>query len=220
MNEGPESTLMPDSITTEFRQLSEDLSWAYARWMLFRQLYAHSEKRLNLLEHSASAFFEFTFHILRDDVIMALTRLADPERNRQQENLSLEQIMTCLGENNVHAELLAKLRKKLDLFKELCRPLKTHRHKRLAHRDLKLSLAGASEPLPRITVVMIDKALASAGDFLNVVKLHFDNSQTGYEHFGMTGDADALIYHLAEVQRYKELVSSGGIGWDDFRKSK
>jgi len=212
--------LLPLCIAGEFKRLREDLSLTNARWILYRQLYVHSEKRFNLLTASAPAFFEFLFYILRDDVFMALCRLADPGSTGGKENLSFRWIMTRLDDQDDTEQLRGKLQNTLDLFIAQCEPLEAHRDKRLAHRDLTTSLVSAAEPLPGVTVQMVDDALATAAEYLNTIEGHYSNSGTACEYFGMVGDVDSLVISVAEAMRYRDLERSGAIGFDDFDKSE
>jgi len=75
MNDQGKFPPLPRCIADEFKWLSMDLSLVSAHWILYRQLFAHSEKRFNLLTRAAPAFFEFLFHTLRDEVFMSLCRL-------------------------------------------------------------------------------------------------------------------------------------------------
>ncbi len=220
MNDQGKFPPLPRCIADEFKRLSMDLSLVSAHWILYRQLFAHSEKRFNLLTRAAPAFFEFLFHTLRDEVFMALCRLADPATTGGKENLSLDHVMSVLEKEEMDEKVRKELRAKLALFREQCRPLKPHRDKRLAHQDLLVSVAGGEEPFPGVSIQMVDHALATAGDYLNTIERHFSDSSTAYEHFGMLGDADTLVYHLAEAMRYEELQRSGTIEFDDLDKSE
>ena len=220
MNDRERFPPLPECIRDEFQQLSIDLSMTRGKWILFRQLYSHSDKRADLLMRTASAFFEYVFHVFRDDTFMALHRFMDSPSGWGQENLSLRRVLERLREGPAPASLVGRLEELLLRFEEQCEPFRAHRHKRLAHRDLRVALDLAAEPLPGITLQMIDDALATAGEFLNTVQSHFCNSETAYEFLGMVGDADSLATYLVEALRYEELQRDAVVDWSDLDKSE
>ena len=220
MNDQGKFPPLPKYIADQFKRLSTDLSLVSAHWILYKQLFAHSEKRCKLLGRAAPAFFEFLFHTLRDEVFMALCRFADPPTTLGKENLSFDQVMSILQKEELDENMRKELRAKLASFKEQCEPLKPHRDKRLAHRDLLVSVASSEGLFPGVTIHMVDDALATASDYLNTIEKHFSDSSTAYEYFVMLGDADTLVYHLAEAMRYEELKRSGTVKFDDLDKSE
>jgi len=219
MNDDRAFPPLPKCIAEKFEQISHDVSWIHARWIIYKQLFAHSEKRIDLLNQCAPNFFMIMQRVLIDDVLLALNRLADRATTQRYERLSLEWIATRLREV-ADEDLLASTHEKLASFREQCQPFKTHRNKRLAHRDLQASLASNTEPLPGITLHMIDNALAIVRDYLNAIEGHFCDSRTDYETFLMVGDANSLISHLAQGLRCEELWRSGTVPYDDFDKSE
>jgi hypothetical protein len=219
MNEEGKRSCLPTNIVDVFKKISVDITWLHARWIIYKQLFGISQKRIDLLFSCAPAFFYLVHQILLDDMLLALNRLAEPADKPPHGNLSLEQIAIRLRDDG-HKVLIDSLYEKLEVFREQCRPFAPHRHKRIAHRDLRISLNSDAEPLPGISRQMIDDALASVRDYMNTVEGHFCNSKTAYDYFGMIGDADALISHLAEGLRYEELRRSGSLRFDDMNKSK
>lgn len=219
MNVHTDAEGLPPPIQEEFRRLSDDLHWLHTRWAIFRQLYVHSKTRIGLLNASAPTFFWIIQQVLIDDIVLGLWRFVDPKRQSGSDNLSLEQLLALLPIAE-SSELRTSLHERLVRFRERHQVFRDHRRKRIAHRDLRIALKRASNPLGEVTDVMIDGALAEIGGILNAVEGYFCNSETLYEMPPMRGDADSLVTALVESLRYEELQQSGALKRDDLDSSE
>lgn len=215
----PTKIPMPTEISSVYDELHSEVTWLHGRWICYRQLFAHSPKRIDLLNETASTFFYILQEVLLDEVQVTLSKLTDPARSGMHENLSLEQLQERLV---AHAatSLVATCQLSLDLLHKQCEPFRTRRHKTLAHLDLQVALRTPATPLPDVSRQMIEDALLTLRNYLNVIELHFNGSEWGYEHFIMTSDGDALIANLRAGLRYEELVQESKLSYDDWRHGK
>lgn len=208
---------LPPILLDEFDTLSTDLTWLQAHWIVYRQLYKTSEQRIALLNETAPNLFFLAKRVLLDHVLLSLAKLTDPAEQSAGTNLTLERLV-LLVEGMQKPELTHMLREHLGEFRDLCKPLRKHRHKRIAHRDLTVALA-SSAPLPDVTAETIEKALHVACQLLNAIEGAFCDSETDYEAISMLGDGDTLAWHLVQSKRYEELQGRGDISRDDIGNS-
>ena len=48
---------LPTTIEELFEELRNEINWLHAKWIIYRELFDHSEERVDLLNECASAFF-------------------------------------------------------------------------------------------------------------------------------------------------------------------
>ena len=58
----PPTKPIPPAIAPVYDKLRSEVTWLHGRWICYRQLYAESPKRIELLKESAGTFF----YILQD----------------------------------------------------------------------------------------------------------------------------------------------------------
>src|SRR5262245_11939794 len=126
--------MISEAFTDAYETLSTDLTWLHVRWQLYQQLFCKGERRVALLNETAGVFFYVLQQILLSDVILGVCRLRDPLSMAKRQNLVLESLIE-LVESASYPELVIELRGILQEFKEAVQPLKTHRNRRIAHRD-------------------------------------------------------------------------------------
>lgn len=210
---------IPSPIDEIFQELKTEITWLHGRWIIYRQLFAHSEKRIDLLNECASAFFRIVQDVILDDVLVTLSKLTDPAHSRKHANLSLEQLQKRV-EAQGEAQLVATLRKLLDDLHSKCQVIRLHRDKRLAHLDLTRAIQSASNPLPGISRQMIEDAIKLVREYMNTIEIHYTKSETGYEHFIISSDGDALVTVLKYGLRYDKLSRDLKISWEDWNEAE
>lgn len=210
-------TNIPSNINEIYEQLKTEITWLHGRWIIYRQLFGTSEKRIDLLNNCASSFFYILQDVLIGEVQVSLSKLTDRARTGGFENLSLEQLQNRL-ETDGEATLAQNNREILDELHIQCEPFRTWRNKRLAHLDLSTAMRSSPNPLPGISQEMIENALQLVRTYMNQIEQHYNDSEYGYEHFLMQSDGDALVAMLRYGLRYEELVQDQTISYDDWNK--
>lgn len=203
---------LPDSLAEPYRLISDDYTYILYVYKLYRQLYGHSEKRVDLLNKSAPSFFEATQIALLDFVILGICKLLDPAKSAKNKNASLEWLEVLLIKNNNEplAVDLAAMRKKLN---QRSANLRKTRSKRIAHNDL--AKAKLAQYYPHdISRKDISVILKSIGDYLNKIDEHYTKS-TFFFDISMDGDGEILLHLLSNGLRYEELIENGSIKRDD-----
>ena len=81
-----------------YHALESELTWFHAKWLEYRKLYAHSEKRIDFLNESAAFFFRIVQDTLLENILLHITRLTDPPRQGPFENLTLLQLPAAVND--------------------------------------------------------------------------------------------------------------------------
>jgi hypothetical protein len=208
----------PAAIHDLWITIKAEVVWLHGRWIIYRQLYGTSQEHIDILNRSASTFFNVIQKTMLHDVQLSLSKLGDPAGSGKRKNLTLAALVLELedtGENLVVSKLVPLLKN----FDDACKNLRHRRNKWIAHFDLETMLQSKVKPLEGPSRAEIETALAALRDVMNCVELHYTESQTAYEHFIMNNDGEYLISTLKQGLRYRELVKEKVIAHDDLRKN-
>lgn len=190
---------MPPDLKQTFDKLKHEVVRLHARWKIYRQLFGHSQKRVDLLNECASFCFFVMDNVLFADVQLGLSKLTDPAKKGGHETLSLEQLLLGVQKMKDYA-LASSLRQTLGKPRDTCKDVRRRRNKRLAHLDLDTAPHVAT-PLRGISRQLIEDALALVRQFMNEVEAHYCQAPTSYQHVLATGDREVLIALLKSGAR-------------------
>jgi hypothetical protein len=137
---------IPQAIDEIFQELKKEITWLHGRWKIYRQLFGHSEKRIELINECASTFFYIIQDVLLGEIQVTLSKLTDRARFGEHDNLSLEQLQLRV-ETQGEKSLSAALRKLLDDLHNKCQPFRLRRNKLLAHLDLATAMKSNFNPV-------------------------------------------------------------------------
>jgi AbiU2 len=171
-----------------FDTLSVELTWIHWRWTQYRRLFAESPQRIELLNRTAPFFFRVIQDVLFEDTLLAISRIAGPKQSFGKKNLSIEWLPTLTEGRELHADCVRLVQQ----AKSACAFAKDWRNRRLAHRDLELSLSRA-EPLSGASRTQVEESLATLRTVLNGVQQALCNGVTAYDGSPLTWDAEALL---------------------------
>jgi hypothetical protein len=208
----------PTKIHDLWVTLKAEAVWLHGRWIIYCQLYGTSKERVDVLNRSASTFFNVLQKSLLQDIQLSLGKLGDPKGSGARTNLSLSTLaaeLECIGEN----ALVKKLKPLIVSFDDACQKLRRRRNKWIAHFDLNTMLGSKVTPLQGPFRAEIEAALEALREALNCVEFHYAESHTAYEHFVMNNDGEHLIVTLKQGLRYRELVKDKAITRDDLDKN-
>lgn len=207
-------TSIPTEINEVYEELKKEVSWIHAQWIVYRQLFAVSEKRFDLLNECAPEFFYIIQNALLEKVLIFFGNLTDSAKKKEHNNLSLAQLQTRIRAHR-EEDLAEQTGPILGKINSKCEPFKKWRHKRLAHFDLNTAIKNTSNPLPGISREVIEEALELIREFMNKIEVYYTGEEMGYEHFIMQGDGEALVAMLKSGLRYEELLKDMKISYDD-----
>ena len=214
---GHANSAIPTGISDVFEKLRSEITWLHVRWIIYRQLFGTSERRVELLNECAATCFHIIQNVLQDEIQMSLNKLTDPAQTKGKQNLSLEQLLNRIKALNDNDEnLINSLNDKLGKLRGTCKPFRIRRDKKLAHLDLEIAMEADFNSLPRISRQMIEDALGIVRKFMNEIEIHYSGTEMAYEHFAMTSGGDALAAVLKSGLRYEQLLQTRAIidvGW-------
>jgi AbiU2 len=192
-----------------FKSVSKDVSQLHMYWTIYRQLYAHSEQRIALLNETGPMVFYVLQHLLLDEVTLAICRLTDPAMTGRRENHSLERLVVGVQED----ELADKLNSILEAIEEIAKPFRERRNRAIAHGDLATKLKLETNPLPGISRDMVENTLAQFRALMNAYDYHFFNNTTIYEEIilPLGADGDFLSQQLRRAVAFRDLERGGHI---------
>lgn len=214
-----EEKKIPSALCPLWDNLRDEVIYLHARWKIFRQLYAGSQTRIDLLNETAGSFFHMIQLVLLEHTVLSLSRLLDPAQSGNYQNATLAQLVSH-SEIQAHPCLAEELKQQLEKAKEICTPFCKVRNKRIAHRDFNTALKIDPNPLPGISRQNVEDALKASREFMNTVERFFTQSSTGYEHCIMDKDGDSLVAYLRLGVAYGEAERARIIPWDFSKKTK
>ena len=193
---------MTDDFQEVFKTLQAEVVWLHSRYLSYEMLYGKSEDRINLLNLSASSFFHHLQFILLDDIELFICKLLDPAKQGSNLNLTLEQLLNLIeDENEIKSELIRKLHK----VRLVASAIKDKRNKRLSHFDLKTSVSRKAEYFTKASRLELQDILNRIREFLNIIENNYFGSTLAYENFSSIGNAESLVNSLKRSEAYKIL---------------
>ena len=189
-----EDERLPLEIRTIFNWLFLDVIYLQSKWDFYLGLFG-KDQNTDLLSELAPWSFNIIEESLRIDMTMIICRLSDPPKSRGNDNLSF----SILIEKCSYIEGIEILFGK---FKEACAPLKEHRNKLVAHKDLRSFIKPREYPLPGINKDQIEMILELATNILKKVLAHFGEEADISFHLITQGGADTLICYLEAGKNY------------------
>ena len=195
--------MIPHEIIDQFEAAKQQLITASAKWQLVEQLFAKSKTRSEFLKRTGSCFFALVKNSLVTDVMISLGRLLDRSNLKGNENLTLERLVTSVSELG-NGELALRLNVHLGNARAAYDATRLYRNKRLAHNDLKTILEQDANPLRPATVGDVRATLREAGEFLNLIDLHYRRSTTTFGFQMIEGDADSIVRLIRDGMLLRE----------------
>lgn len=192
-----------------FKSISAEVSKLHMYWHIYRQLYAHSDRRIALLNETGSLVFYVLQHLLLDEVTLAVCRLTDPAMTGRRENHSLERLVVGVRES----ELADKLRAILERTHNLAKPFRNRRNRAIAHSDLSTRLNLESNPLPGVSREMVENTLDQIRALMNAYDNHYFSNTTVYQDLllPLGADGDFLSQNLKRATAFRDLERGGQI---------
>jgi len=195
-----------------FDHLSAQLTTAWWYWKVYCQLFFDNQDRRQLIRNTVEPIFLQYHHSVLLHVTLILARFGDRSETFGQANLSFKNLIDQLDVSE------SEIIQNQEDFAETLTSLTDIRNKVIAHSDLRRILDVHSFLPSKLSV---EKALVSAGQFMNSIEKNFMNSTTAYEAIvlPLTGDGRALLILLQKALAYDKLEELGKVNrgyWRDF----
>lgn len=184
-----------------FYALNQEVGWLYMKWDEYIALYGTKSSRIDLMNKVAPLFFRVVQDSLFEGTLLHITRLTDPPKSTGKENLTVQRIPLLVSDKRFSGVLKSKIEVAVQKS-EFCRDW---RNRLIAHQDLKLAIEEEGiNPLPSANREMVQKALDSIVDVLNVVIYHYKESEIRFGFTNSDGGGESLLYVIDEGLRAEE----------------
>ena len=208
---------IPSDLKPHYEQLRTDLIDLFFRWIAIKNLYSHSQERLDLLNETAPNFFSELQQLLIRDLILGIARITDPPQTCGRDNLTLPRLAGDI-DPQAHPQLHNQVAAGVNKAKQAAGPARNYRHRLLAHRDLGVALG--SMP-PGVTFKDLRVALEQCALVLNIIQLHFGEGTTIYERgIESLQGVPALMSALQRSVVLKEMLEAREVSWERVRKHR
>ncbi len=176
-----------------YHELSDEVAWLHAKWNQYRQLFGHSEKRVELLNSIGGHFFRIVQDALWENVILHIARLTDPIKSSGKDNLTLLRLSEVISDVSLKGEVSALI----DAALSISSFARDWRNRKLAHIDLALALKEGAKPLPGVSRDNVENALSSIRSVMNKISVKYWQSETAYEYFiAAGGEGNDVIFFI------------------------
>ncbi|MCK4394263.1 hypothetical protein KAX17_15290 [Candidatus Bipolaricaulota bacterium] len=187
--------------------LWNNIASLHLNWKNYRILFGTSLERVELLNHTAAAFFALLERVLRHEVVMSITRLTDPpasDRAGERTNASLQRLIKDL-KPYVDSEFHDELDQAAKELRNHCKPIRDLRDKLLAHSDLATALEYHSKPLPGLSRAYMEDTLERIRNLMGKIEERFRGSATQHQHVISARDAESLVDALEQARKYEQV---------------
>jgi hypothetical protein len=176
-----------------FDALIQQLTFAKWKWGEYVTLFGTSEKRIELLNSAAPQFFNLLDGVMWEDILLHIARLTDSPTSAGRGNLSIRSLPALIDD----AALRETVSEMLCHVVNASKFARDWRNRHIAHRDLNRALDGGSaEPLAFASRASVNATFDTMESVMNVVQMHFFNSEHRYELLISRGGALTLLHTL------------------------
>jgi hypothetical protein len=192
---------MPETLAEHFIVLSHELTLLGWQWQQYAELFAGSPARLALMNGAAPFFFWLVQRTLWEEMLLGISRLVGPTRSMGRDNLTIAHLPELIADEGLRSDISVLVSRVVDRAAFA----KAWRNKRLAHRDLDLSLGKATEALPEAQKEELAGIIANLAAILNKVENYYLRSMTMYRNSPITGGGLDLLYVLRDGARREDI---------------
>lgn len=186
----------------EFDQLSEELSRALVTLYEFKVVFDDNEKQLALLNNTAPFFFLRLYDFYWNELIMAISRLTDPRKQRNHENLSVY-ILEDFSDD-LPSDKKENLRANFKTISNKADFIRKFRNKFISHRD-----KAVTKILPKnretLYVQKIEEVFSLIQDCINIFYLFYNNEYEYHKPYIVLHGGQTLLYYLDLGKTFEDI---------------
>jgi AbiU2 len=204
----------PISIQKVFPHLAGEACELRQSWVIYSHLFMEKKKFTDAMAERLGGVLVMFQSLLQDAMFLSIARLTDKDSHGQT-NLSLWGLLAAIPDTR-NANFGDKVKNSLDQIYAAAADIRKHRHKRLAHFDLSVSLSTAV--LPVIVFTEIRSVMEQIETFLNLFYWEFENTTMFFDShsaYDITGKAEETMY---KAQAYDLLEAEGMIPKLEWRR--
>jgi len=194
-----------DEFGTLFNNLINEVSWIQFLWLEFNELFGKDEQRVNMLNKIAPDFFQMTQTILLESILLAITRITDPEESNiggeTKRNLTIKAIPKYIIDN---PKFKKKINRKIEQIMDISSSFRDWRNRHIAHKDLILSIKNHdSKPLKTLTRQDIRLTVERFHQLFNDLEIYYQLPKSYFDLMIIGKSSSTLIYYLENGIKYQ-----------------
>jgi hypothetical protein len=151
-----------------FYALVCEVHYLHVKWGDYTALF-DKEKRVQLLNQVAPAYFARLQDIYVHDTFLHISRLTDQPKNGKHRHLTINGLVALIDV----PELRRTLRPMVKHMNRMAKALRNWRDRKIAHTEYELALGQATEPLPPTTRARTRETIEAIAAVLNAVSAHY-----------------------------------------------
>jgi hypothetical protein len=183
---------------------------------VYYDLFVNDPERTQFFAEAMDPLLGLFQNLLQDELFLAIARLTDKD-SRAQANLSLWTLVPA-ARSASDSKFRSKVHKALSSIAQAAAKIRKHRHKRIAHFDLPMTLN--STLLPAVTLAEIRTLVTDIEAFVNLFNGKFLGSTVLFDQL-LASDFTAKAEVTAHKARaYTLLESEGVISHGEWRRRR
>jgi hypothetical protein len=187
----------PPSIREVFPILFGESCELRQAYDVYFYLFMAKKERTEVMADRLGGVLGIFQNLLQDEIFLSIARLTD-KHSSAQKNICLSALLASISDEQ-NAGFASEVTGALDQICQAADNVRKHRHKRIAHFDLSVSVKVAT--LPVVTFTEIFNLINQIESFLNIFSKKFANTSILFDAF-----SSRQITHKAEVTSYKALT--------------
>ena len=186
-------TLGP-SLGPVYHELCNECAWLHIKWHQYLVLFGTKPERIDLLNRSASLFFQIVQNTLWQDTLLHLTRLTDPPQSVGKDNLTVQRLPPLIRDPAFRAEIenLVSAAIKSTAF------ARDWRNRHFAHQDLTLALMKGPVNLAPASRKQVKDALRAVSRVLQRISETYFKADMCFDMVSEPNDAESLLYVIRD----------------------
>lgn len=208
---------MGEELGTVFHALWNEVAWLYLKWGQYVELFGTKPSRITLLNDAASLFFRIVEDFLFDDTLLHIARLTDPSKSAGKPNLTIQRLPSLVANEKLAADIIELIDISLQKA-DFCRDW---RNRRIAHKDLNLTLNKGVESLKPASRKKVTIALDAIAKVMDAIANHYMDTTITFEGISSPNGALSLLYVIDDGLQFdkdrKERLKAGQYRPDDHK---
>jgi hypothetical protein len=202
----------PEEVLLEtHRFLKIQLVTLHTRWQDYKNLYGHSQERVELLNQCAGGFFHSIQFAMLQQIELCMVRLLDPHKQGKSNKNMTFQRLVHLTEVVYPESQVNRLRQMLDNALKCSSRLQTRRRKVVAHLDVQAIQNEDQVILEWPRIEEVDASLEALVDLANAFEQMSGLPIMCYDLADTWAGSEAVVNHLTNSLRLKQLVKDGAL---------
>ncbi len=208
---------MGEKLGTYYNALWNEVAYLFTKWSEYDELFGKKPSRVDLLNDAAPTFFYIVQDCMFKDILLHIARLLDPPKSVGKKNLSVRGFPDLISSDTLKSEIERLIDSAIQKA-DFCRDW---RNRRLAHKDLKLSLSDEAVPLKPASRERVKDVLEAISSIMNAIEGHYRDTTIIFDGLNRLKGAEALLYIIDDgikaEKRRQERIRTRKYNEDDLK---